>query len=249
MSSARQITASLLLPLAVALCCAVLMPAAGSASTAAAQFLPSTADASVAGLLSSARYALRELSLEQNALQRQIAYSQALTALTGLYQLHGCTWARPRLIELYALPDCPSLHVGYSADGRLLLRVEKLDLRNPAFAGYAIYLCTFESHSSLDLAAHDTGALRFTLLDGTAVQAGVVDEQHPLWPNLKRMAATFRPAAVVYAGTGTAFKQAFVLLPGLPGVDSPSGKVSAVSLAWGKYTINIPFYETEVPRD
>lgn len=223
--------------------------AADNPAEPVAQFAPQAAEASAAEMLSSARYALAELELEQGELHRRIAFSQAITALTGLYQLHGCSWALPRLIELYARPGCPDLHVGYSADGRLLLRVEKLELRNPAFREYAIYLCTFESNSALDLTAEFADLLRFEIADIFFQQAQRVQEGHPLWPQLKRLAGNFEPVPVVYSGTGTSFKQVFALDSSLPGVDSPSGMVSAVSLDWGSYTIEIPFYETEVPRD
>jgi hypothetical protein len=215
-------------------------------ATAQAQFAPTPADASAAELLSTARYALAQLELELSAQDRRIYSSQAITALTGLYQLHGCTWARTPLSALYHSPGCTDLHVGYSADGRLMLRVESMKLQNPAFAPYVIYLCTFVSCTPLDLRANRAGMLRITLADGTALEAESITSAHPLWPNLARLAPTFRPVDEVPTGGGKVFKQVFALNPGLSVAGSPSGSISAVSLVWDGYTIEVPYYENEV---
>jgi hypothetical protein len=223
--------------------------ASAGSPTAQVQYAPTAADASAAELLSTARYGLAQLVRELSAQDRRIYSGQAITALTGLYQLHGCTWAREPLLALYRSPGCPDLHVGYSADGRLMLRVESLELKNPAFAPYVIYLCTFESHTALDLSAQQTGPLRITLLDGKLLEAQPINKEHPLWPHLEHLARTFSPVREVPTGTGKAFKQVFALNPGLSTASSTSGSISAVSLVWDGYTIEVPYYENEVQLD
>lgn len=224
--------------------------AAGSAgavnAAAPAQYAPPPADALAAELLSTARHALAQLELVLSAQDRQIFSSQAITALSGLYQLHGCTWALAPLIQQYGRPGCTDMHLGYSADGRLLLRVESLKLQNPAFAHYVVYLCTLESHTPLTLSADQAEPLRITLTDGTLLEAQPITSAHPLWPNLARLARTFSAVRQVPPGTGKSFKQVFALHPGLSNAGSPSGSISAVSLVWDGYTIEVPYYENEV---
>jgi hypothetical protein len=85
--------------------------------TAAATYQPSAADLSAASLLATAREALARLDeiaplpgapalpaasqAEINAVDRDVLFSTALTALTALYQLHGCRWAPAPLRALY----------------------------------------------------------------------------------------------------------------------------------------------------
>jgi hypothetical protein len=238
--------------------CALVLPAAVLAepdtingtcipgTIAAAPYLPSPADTSAEAWLSSAQEAMQQLEGVENPQEQRISFTQAIAALTALYQLHGCEWALEPLVQLYHRPGCPDMHVGYAADGRLMLRIERLELQNPAFTQYAVYLCTLECHTALDLRADTVGRLQFNLADGTQIEAQQIDTAHPLWPNLQRLANTFQPVHSVPAGTGQSFKQVFALSPALPTPDAPSGRILAVSLQWGDYGIDLPYYDNEV---
>jgi hypothetical protein len=224
---------------------AVLMCAAGIllATAARAQdggYAPSPADLSASALLTTARGALAALDGELAAVDRAAQFNAALTALTGLYQLHGCQWALPQLRTLLARPDATGLHCGYSADGRVLLYVQPLDLQNPAFADYTVLLCTLESHSALELAGVTASPLTLTLADGATLQAEPLTPAHPLYNRLDKLADTFTPPSALPSGTGIAFKQ-LLALP-RPGTSA----VSAVLLSWGCYEMEVPYFETEV---
>lgn len=220
----------------------LLMPwlAAARAQPTDAEFKPRLADYSAVMLLSSARVALDELQTVEEASERRLRCAAAISALVGLYQLHGCLWALPALRTVYKHRDCPDLHVGYSEDGRIRIRLEPLELRNPAFNGYTVYLCTLQSNTALDLTAEEQGALTVYLTDQAQLSAVSVNPQHELWPALDRIAHTFAAPAALPSGAGIAYKQLFAV-PRLS-----RDRISAVSLWWGDYQLTVPYYENEV---
>jgi hypothetical protein len=194
---------------------------------------------SLTGSVTSARCALAEL---EDPVERRTQFSQVITGLIGLYQLHGCEWALPALQQVYAFPDSPDLHFGYSTDGRLGLRLEPMQLRNPAFTDYTLLLCTLSSLSALDVTAIVSNPITIRLLDGTEVEAQHLTPEHELWRELGRLASTFEPPVALPAGAAIAFKQVLAV-PGLS-----SGGIAEVSLEWGRYTITVPYYENEVEQ-
>jgi len=202
-------------------------------------YQPGPAEYSAAALLGSARVALSELAVQTDAGERRLRCSAAISALTGLYQLHGCEWARPALRSVYHHPECPDLHLGYTRDGRVCLRLEPLELRNPVFEQYTVYLCTLESNTALDLSAADSGPLILELRDGTQVSAQSLAPEHELWPHLDRLAHTFQAPAELPSSSGIAYKQLFAV-PQLS-----RERISAVSLLWGAYEFELPYYENE----
>ena len=227
--------------------CAAGVFCAAAAEQAAPHYIPQAAEVSAVTMLSTARTALFKLDNSTDKLEREIAFDQAISGLTVLYQLHGCNWALEPLISVYNREDCPDLHVGYSRDGRLCLRVQRLVLKDPVYRDWAVYLCTFESNSSLTLKADDAGRLTFELKDGSTIIASALNANNPLYKKLGRMAETFRPVSEVPPGTGQSFKQV-VAVRGRPGRLNPGG-ISAVSLRWGKYLVKVPYYASEVRVD
>lgn len=219
------------------------MPVAWGSPQAAVsptEFEPAYADHSAIVLLSAARAALRELGTEAQASERRLRCAGAISALTRLYQLHGCAWALRPLREVYTHPDCPDLHLACSADGRLELRIEPLELKNPAFADYTVYLCTMSSHTALNLTDAAGSALVIGLRDGTRLTAQRLSPDHALWIQLDRLADTFEPPVILPAGGGIAFKQLFAV------PDLCPDDISKVSLEWGDYELSVPYYENEV---
>jgi hypothetical protein len=229
----------------------------------ASTYEPSVADLSAAGLLATARDALLRLDevaplpgaetaasasagaaedpkASINDVDRDALFGTAIAALTALYQLHGCRWALAPLRELYQRPGCPPMHLGYSADGRVLLRVEPLQLRKPVFADYTVLLCTLESNTALHLQQNSAALLRVMLLDGSVIEAQALTTSHPLYGDLSRLADTFAPPPELPSGAQIAFKQLF----DTPGVTNLP--ISAVLLSWGGCEINVTFYENEV---
>ncbi len=199
----------------------------------AVDYLPNAADAAMLGALAAAREGLARLAAAATEQERDIAYTTAIDGLTALHELHGLAWAGEELARLYAQPDCPWLICGYSADGRLLLRVQALELQNPAFADYTIVLCSLVSHSALELSADQAGALACELADGAALCAEPLAPEHPLWPELAWGAESFNAPLLVPSGLSRSYKQIF----GVPNLSIE--QVSAVILEWGPYRIEL----------
>ena len=216
-------------------------PAIANADTSSS-YVPSAADISAASLLVAAQLALFDLQRETSPMERQLRCSGAIAALTGLYQLHGCAWALPVLREVYQHPDCPPMHMGYSLDGRFSLRVEPMELLNPAFAEYTFFLCTFESNTSCELTSGSSGQLVVELGDGTKIEAQHLTPDHQLWEHLSSLAPTFAPADTLPSGAGSAFKQLFAAK------DIADADIQAVSLDWGAYALRVPFLEHAPPQ-
>jgi hypothetical protein len=209
-------------------------PQTQAAAPAAAEL----AAANTATLLSSAREALGKLAQPpagDGPGQPRIYFSAAAESLTALYQLHGCNWAVPELHRLYARADAPPLALGFSPDGRVLLRVEPLELKNPVFDGYTVLLCTFNSETARDIRDGGAGAVLLRLPDGSALSAQAVQAGHPLWPHLDKQARQFQPLRSLPSGAGIVFKQLYAI----PRRDLRFN-ACAVSLDWGGYHFVLP---------
>src|SRR5438552_6163 len=191
-----------------AVCCLLLCSAAHVPTAAA------LANADTVALLSAARDALHKLDFppaDDGPGQPRIYFDAAASSLTALLQVHGCQWAAPELRQLYARKDAPPLRLGYSADGRIELRAEPLDLKNPAFAQYSVVLVTLTSHTARTLKDAGQASLALALPEGKAIPAPRIGPQHPLWKHLQRIAPTFATPALVPSGTGVAFKQLYAI--------------------------------------
>ena len=216
-----------------------LLPQPGRAQDAA--YMPQAADQSAALLLTMARTALAELELEAPGTQHDVLFNTAVTALTALYQLHGLSWALAPLEQLLARPDATGMHAGYSADGRMLMRIEPLVLKNPEFDDYSVLLCTLESNSAKQLAGTTSSALILELAGGRELATEALTAEHPLYSKLDRLLSSFEPPPLLPSGAGISFKQLFAL---------PVGElrsIQAVRLKWGEYELRVPYYTSEVP--
>jgi hypothetical protein len=205
-------------------------------------FIPGAAELSAVSFLASAHLALQELQELESPMERRLRCSTAIAALTGLYQLHGCTWVLPVLRSVYQHPDCPPMHMGYSLDGRFSLRVEPMELFNPAFDEYTVVLCTFESNTSIALTSESSGLLVIELSDGTQIEAQPLTPDHQLWEQLSSLAPTFTPANALPSGAGSAFKQLFAAKV------MADADIQAVSLDWGAYALRVPYLEHAPPQ-
>jgi len=233
----------LLLLLGCILALLILATSLATASDGAeAGFIPGVAELSAVTLLASVHMALQELQELESPTERRLRCSTAIAALTGLYQLHGCTWALPVLRSVYQHPDCPPMHMGYSMDGRLSLRIEPMELFNPAFDQYVVFLCTFESNTSLNLTGGSSGLLNIELSDGTLFDAQPLTPDHQLWEQLSNLAPTFAPANALPSGAGSAFKQLFAAKV------MADADIQAVSLDWGAYALRVPYLEHAPPQ-
>jgi hypothetical protein len=196
-------------------------------------FIPTTYDQSALALLTAANQALAQLETAESDADKQASYYLALESLIGLYQLHGCSWALPALHRLYARADCPELYIGYSADGRVRLRVELMELRNPAFESYTFYLVTLECNSAKTLHSDEWEPMTIALQGGKSLIAERIHAQHALWPNLRRIADTFEPTRSLEPTLGKSFKQVYA-------VKVDPAQIENMRLVWGGYSITVP---------
>ena len=204
------------------------------------------ADTFAVQLIASLRSAYAGIEREREsgtALELMIQFDLAIQDLTSLAQLFGMQWADERLRAIYRAADCPDLHMGYSPDGRLLLRVEPMELKNPDFAEYRFYLCTLESLHEADIHTQAIEPLRIELLDGTVREAQAIEPGHPLWEKLNNQAGSYMAPSTLVSGQNLVFKQVYAAKA--LGRDA----ISAVSLDWDDYQIRLIWFENEVVLD
>jgi hypothetical protein len=216
-------------------------------AAAAADPSDSLPNGNTIALLSEYRSVLHKLDFpppDDGASQPKIYFDTAADCLTALYQQYGCEWAADELRLLYAREPTPPLRLGYSADGRVLLRVEPLELQNLAYVEWTVLLCTLRSETARDLHGDAASSLRVTLPDGAVLRAELVTEAHALWPQLERMADQFAPPAELPSGAGIGFKQLYAI----PRSSLPLNQC-AVSLAWGGYEIVLPTWTGQEAAD
>lgn len=195
-------------------------------------------NANTVALLAGAREALFKLDnppAGDGPGQPKIYFDTAVDGLTTLDQLHGCQWAAPELRKLYARPDAPPLRLGFSPDGRVLLRIEPLVLKNPAFDNYTVLLCTFGSQTGHGVTDPPGGTLELALPAGTTLRADEVTEAHPLWEQLRHAAGQYGPPEFLPSGGGLAWKQLY----SLPLARLPLNHCT-LSLDWGGYHFDLP---------
>lgn len=224
----------------------MLVPALASAQQGVDGNNLSVRDAYAMELLASLRSAYRGIERERGTgdeLALKIQFDLAIQCLTSLEQLFGFDWAAVRLRQLYRDPDCPDLHMGFSADRRVMLRIEPLELKNPVFDDYTIYLCTLESLNEADIHAGRRSQMLLQLQSGAELEADVVDKDHPLWPQLGGQAEGFLPPEFLASGHNVVFKQLY----SFPALSREA--VNSVSLHWDDYSFRLEWLENEVDID
>lgn len=226
------------IPLAsLVLALALLLPAA-AADAAGSPTAIELANANTVALLAAAREARDKLDNPppgDDPGQAKIYFDTAVDCFNALYQLHGCEWAVPELRGLYARPDAPPLRLGFSPDGRVLLRVEPLDLLSPVYADYTVLLCSFGSQTSREYREAAQGDLQVTLPDGTPLALEQLDPAHPLWPSLERMALQYAAPGELPSGAGVAWKQLYAVPRSALDLNA-----CGLSLDWGGYRFDLP---------
>ncbi|MCB1188098.1 hypothetical protein KDL29_13110 [bacterium] len=200
-------------------------------------------DAYAVELLSQLRSAYRGIERERaegNELALRIQFDLAISSLAALDQLFGFDWARRRQAAMLHEADCPDIHIGYSDDRRLQLRIEPLELKNPAFEGQLVLLCTLESLQDTDVHTEDRGQLQLKLSDGSTRTAELLAPEHPLWEHLGSQADAFLSPDYLPSGHNVVFKQLYSAPA--PGRNS----ISAVSLDWDQRHFGLEWMENEV---
>jgi hypothetical protein len=172
---------------------------------------------------------------KQEPAQVQIYAESMLERLTWIYEVDKVPAAMPHMLKLLGAVDVESRY-GFSHDGRIGAMITRMDLMEPAFDNYSIFLINIENKSAFALDSSQC-KLNFTLKDGKVLVPEDIVKEHPLFPRLERLAGTFRPPERVSPGATASFKSALAV----PGIDQR--QLSYVSLEMGGHSVMIKFYE------
>lgn len=172
---------------------------------------------------------------KQEPAQAQIYATSMLERLTWLYEVDKIPAAMPHMLKLLNSVGVESRY-GFSHDGRIGAMITRMELMEPAFGDYSIFLVNLENKSAFTLDSSQC-KLTFKLKDGTALAPESIVKGHPLFPRLERLTDTFRPPERVSPGATASFKAALAV----PGIDQR--QLSYVSLEMGGHSVMIKFYE------
>ena len=172
---------------------------------------------------------------KQEPAQVKIYAESMLERLTWIYEVDKVPAAMPHMLKLLNSVGVESRY-GFSHDGRIGAMITRMELMEPAFGDYSIFLVNLENKSAFTLDSSQC-KLTFTLKDGTALAPESIVKGHALFSRLERFADTFRPPERVLPGATASFKAALAA----PGI-GPGG-LSYVSLEMGGHSVMIKFYE------
>lgn len=172
---------------------------------------------------------------KQEPAQAQIYAVSMLERLTWIYEVDKVPAAMPHILRLLNTMGVESRY-GFSRDGRIGAMITRMELMEPAFDDYSIFLINLENKSAFLLDGSQC-KLTFTLKDGEVLVPEDIVKGHPLFPRLERLADTFAPPQYVAPGATASFKAALAV----PGVGPR--ELSYVSLEMGGHSVMIKFYE------
>jgi hypothetical protein len=167
----------------------------------------------------------------------------AIDCYTDLYQLYRWPQALARIIELRREPIPVLDHTANANLGRIKVDVSRMELQNPAYGSYTMYLCHIEDRSPLWMHAKSP-TLSLRLMDRTSLSPETISPSHPLYPHLRRIAGTFSVPSEVGPARVVTFKAVFSR-PMIPESDIDSFQVDG----YGPEPIILPFLENLVSRE
>jgi hypothetical protein len=146
-------------------------------------------------------------SVEFNEVDTNALTHSLLEDLTRLYEVTKLPTARAHILKLLKAYEV-STRYGFSADGSLAASIARLELKNPVFDDYSLFLVNVENRSGVDLRIADW---RFTLAvkDGAILIPDTLAETHPLHMHVKRGLAGFSPPETLKAGSTASLKLVF----------------------------------------
>jgi len=146
-------------------------------------------------------------SAEFNEVDTNALTLSLLEDLTRLYEVTKLPVAREHILKLLRAYEVPARY-GFSADGSLAASIALLELKNPVFDDYSIFLVNLENRSGVDLRVANW-RLTLATKDGAILTPDTLAETHPLYVHLKRGLAGFSPPEMLKAGSTASFKLVF----------------------------------------
>jgi len=159
-----------------------------------------------------------------------------LEELTRLHEVVKLPQALPHIKRLLRRHDVPE-RCGFAAGGMLAASLQRMELKNEAFAGYSMFFVRIENRTGAPLRGGEPAVVTLHLVDGSQATAETVDESHELYPQISRILGRFRPPARVAPAAEASFFAAFPR-PGLT-----MRGLAYATLAYGGHRFVIKCYE------
>ncbi len=167
----------------------------------------------------------------------EASLSAAIDAWTILWRSYGYQPAARKVRELSVLSPGINRHAGFTGGLNVEADATVMELKNPAYANYTMFLFRIvnRNYEVLPLAFTEVSVLDTA---GKWWRAEKLTETHPLWQNVKRLAATFEPEERALPGRVVSFKKVYAS-PNLT-----KGKIRLILLKAGEVEVEIPYLET-----
>lgn len=166
----------------------------------------------------------------------EASLSAAIDAWTILWRSYGYQPAARKVRELSVLSPGINRHAGFTQNLAVETDGTVMELKNPAYANYTMFLFRIvnRNYDVLPLAGTEVKVLD---TGGKWWQAEKLSEAHPLWQNVRRLASTFEPEDRALPGRVVSFKKVYAS-PNLT-----KGKIRLILLKAGEVEVEIPYLE------
>ena len=172
---------------------------------------------------------------KQEPVQVAVYAESMLEYLTWLYEVDKLSAAMPHIKKLLGKVDVTT-RFGFSHDGKTCATISVMELKEPVFSSYSMFLISIENRSAFALDSSQC-KLTFALKGGETLVPEIIEQGHPLFSHLERLANTFYPPDAVAPGATASFK---AVMPA-PGIDQR--QLSYVLLEMGEHSVMIKFYD------
>ncbi len=172
---------------------------------------------------------------EQEPVQVAVYAGSMLERLTWLYEVDKLSAAMPHIMKLLGSVEVAS-RFGFSRDGKIGGMISVMELKDPAFGSYSMFLINLENRSAFAIDSSQCG-LSFTLKGGETLAPDRIERGHLLFPRLERLAYSFLPPRAIAPGATASFK---AVLPA-PGIDHR--QLAFVLVEMGEHSVMIKFYD------
>lgn len=174
---------------------------------------------------------------DKSPVDMESSLDAAIESWAILWRVYGYAPAAEKIRELSALNGGANRHAGFTQDFSIEADATVMELKNPDYKNYTMFLLRIVNRHYDALALNGTEVL---VLDtgGKWWRAEKLSESHPLWENVKRLASTFAPLDTGLPARVVSFKQVYAT-PNLT-----KGKIRLILLKAGEVEVEIPYLES-----
>ena len=233
--------AAAVLILSVAISAAATIAAPGPyASVPGEIWTPSASESYFRALLYRAKYSETRYwaiaATDRSEIDMESSLDAAIEAWTILWRSYGYSPAAEKIRQLAALAPGVRRNPGFTGDLSMEADATPMELKNPAFRDYTMYLFRVVNrhHETLEM---DGAEVLILDSSGKWWRADELTAAHPLWRNVNRLADTYKADKPVFPGRTVTFKQVYAS-PNLT-----KGKIRLILLVAGARTVEIPYLE------